>query len=91
MIYNELDLLKERELNFLPPHFSRISLSGADLFLNKENILTWIRNKLNGRFAIVKFPSIDQNEKLKSNDLILGFENQKELTYFVLACPYFRR
>lgn len=91
MIYKNLDLLNEREMDYIPIHFSRISLSGLDPFLNKDNILNWVREKLDGRFALIKHPNLNSDEKLKSSDLILGFEEEKELTYFMLACPYFRR
>jgi hypothetical protein len=33
---------------------------------------------------------IDENGKLKSAS-ILALEDQKEMTYFMLACPYTRR
>jgi hypothetical protein len=82
---NPLDILKRRELKILPPHFGKISIE-----FYEEKIHQWIKYKLKGRFCIVRMPFIDRDNKLKSSTFV-GFEDQKELTYFMLACPYLRR
>lgn len=84
---NPLDILKKRELKFLPPHFSKLKLSDFDNFDNKMS--DWIRSKLKGRYCVISIPAIE-NDKLKPNTYV-GFENEKELTYFMLACPHLRR
>ena len=55
-----------------------------------EGMEEWVKIKLKGRYCIVKQPSIDSSGSLKSAHFI-GFEDQKELTYFMLACPMLRR
>ena len=85
---NPLDVLKIRELDSVPPHFSKIRISNSDQY--DYQILTWIRNKLKGRFYLSSFPEINENNHL-SVATYAGFEEQKELTYFMLACPYLRR
>ena len=85
---NPLDVLKQRELKFLPPHFSKAKLTDADFF--EGNLLEWIRTKLKGRFCVTKQPTLDQEGNLKTATFV-AFEDQKELTYFMLACPYLRR
>jgi len=85
---NALELLGERKVDFLPLHFSKFKLSDKDFFI--ENIENWIRSKLRGRYFLKKFPSISSDGKLK-NSLFVGFENQSELTHFILACPHLRR
>lgn len=85
---NPIDVLKQREVKFLPSHFSKIKVSDSDMFDNK--ISSWIRTKLKGRFCIIRIPDINEDGKLKSCNFV-AFENQKELTYFMLACPYLRR
>lgn len=85
---NPLDVLKKRELKFLPPHFARLKISDFDNFDN--SLYDWIRFKLKGRFCIVSTPSIDADDKLKPITYV-GFEDDRELTYFMLACPHFRR
>jgi len=83
---NPLDILGQREVKTLPPHFSKVSVPIQ--FDNK--IENWIKHKLKGRYCVLKTPSIDDRGNLKSIT-IAGFEDQKELTYFMLACPHLRR
>lgn len=85
---NPFDVLKQRELKTLPPHFAKIKIGDTDFF--DGSILTWITTKLKGRYAVVRSPGIDKDGKLKSSTFV-AFEDQKELTYFMLACPYLRR
>jgi len=85
---NPLDVLKKRKISFMPQHFSKLKISDTDYF--DSNLENWIFNKLKGRFAISKIPMVDQDNKLKVS-IVVGFENQKELTFFMLACPYLRR
>jgi hypothetical protein len=55
-----------------------------------ENVKNWIEQKLVGRFSIVSSPQIDSaTGKLKISTFV-GFEDEKELTYFMLACPHIR-
>lgn len=85
---NPLDVLKKREVKTLPPHFGKIKISDTELF--DGTIGTWVKSKLKGRYCIVRAPSIDQSGNLKSATFI-AFEDHKELTYFMLACPHLRR
>lgn len=84
---NPIDVLKQRKLKTMPPHFSKIKISDYEIF---EGIEDWIKLKLKGRYCLVKLPNIDQKGVLKSSHFV-GFEDQKELTYFMLACPNLRR
>lgn len=88
--YNHLDLLNERQLNYIPIHFVRTKLVDSFTVINFEKIVLWIKSKLDGRFFLLKAPMISNNDKLKS-EYIVGFEDPKELTYFILACPHIRR
>lgn len=85
---NPIDVLKERKVDFLPVHFSKIVILDNELFDGK--IEEWIKVKLKGRYCIVRQPTVDQNGKLKTATFA-AFEEQKELTYFMLACPHLRR
>jgi len=85
---NPIEVLKQREVSTLPPHFSTTKI--ADTLFLDEDIKQWVRTKLKGRFCIIRHPAINGNGGVQSAT-ILGFENQKELTYFMLACPYLRR
>jgi hypothetical protein len=84
---NPIDVLKQRKLKTLPPHFSKIKISESELF---EGVEEWVQTKLKGRYCLVRYPNIDQDGNLKSSTF-LGLEDQKELTYFMLACTNLRR
>jgi len=83
---NVVDVLKKRKLNFLPVHFKSITVDN----FNVVKIEDWVNTKLQGRFCITQIPHIDKDDKLRST-AVVGFEEEKELTYFMLACPYTRR
>jgi len=85
---NPLDVLKTRKVQTVPPHFSKIKISENERF--DHNILSWVKSKLKGRYYIASFPAIDKDDRLKVSTFV-GFEEEKELTYFMLACPYLRR
>jgi len=84
---NPIDVLKQRKLKTIPPHFSKIQISEGELY---NGIEEWVKTKLKGRYCIVKRPAIDKTGRLASSSFI-GFEDQKELTFFMLACPLLRR
>jgi hypothetical protein len=85
---NPLDVLKKRKLDFLPVHFSKTKISERAIWDN--SLEAWVKTKLKGRYCILKSPSVDETGKLKSN-FVLGLEDHKEMTYFMLACPHIRR
>ena len=83
-----LDVLGKRKLNFMPIHFVKTKLNLVEFI--DDVIMDWIETKLDGRFAVCQEPTVDSNGRLTTATFV-GFENQKELTYFLLACPYLRR
>lgn len=85
---NPIEVLKKRELKNVAPHFKKIKITDSDFF--EGNIKKWILNKLKGRFFILKVPNVDTDGKLRSS-IFVGLEEEKEMTYFLLACPYLRR
>ena len=84
---NPIDVLKQRKLKTLPPHFSKIQISDTEIF---EGIEDWVKIKLKGRYCLTRLPNLDETGTLRSTYFI-GFEDQKELTYFMLACSHLRR
>lgn len=84
---NPLDVLHLRRLQTVAPHFSYTTINDSEIFDGVEN---WVENRLKGRYYICKKPALDRDGNLKSI-FVLGFEDQKELTYFMLACPHLRR
>jgi hypothetical protein len=86
---NPLTVLGARTLSWIPPHFVKIPVTIAVWDAN-ENMKNWIEQKLVGRFSIVSSPHVDNaTGKLKISTFV-GFEDEKELTYFMLACPHIR-
>jgi hypothetical protein len=85
---NPLSVIKKRKLSSLPKHFCKVKIQDFDLSQGKlEN---WIVAKLSGRYSIVKIPTVEENNSLSVSTFV-GFETHSELTYFMLACPHFRR
>ena len=84
---NPIDILKQRKLNTVPVHFKKIAITDGEVF---EGIEDWVKKKLKGRYFIARQPGLDSSGNLRSTNYI-GFEDQKELTYFMLACPLLRR
>ena len=83
---NPMDVLKQRKLKTVAPHFSQLNISDSEIF---EGLEDWIKVKLKGRYYICRRPALDKNGNLRSSYFV-GFEDQKELTYFMLACPHLR-
>lgn len=82
---NPLDVLKVRKTKNIPVHFVKTQID--NWFSEIED---WIKINLKGRYGINKIPHIDSSNSLKVHTFV-GFEDQKEMTYFMLACPHLRR
>lgn len=80
---NNLDILNKRKVSFIPYHFKKISLT-TTVFLNNDDVEKWIKENLQGRYFF-------QSEDWKTNKILVAFEDAKESTYFLLACPFLRR
>lgn len=85
---NVLDVLDCRKMNTAVPHFSKVLVNRADW--DSDKIDDWITANLKGRYYLLDQPYITEEGKLKSARFA-GFEDHKEITYFILACPYLRR
>ena len=85
--FNPLNILDERKLDRIPPHFSKTHVNDLELSSNIEN---WIIGRCKGRFAFGKDASTDDSNRSRTK-VFVGFEDEKELTFFMLACPYLRR
>lgn len=81
---NPLNVLGIRKLNFIPKHFSSITISSdRDI----EKIEEWVYANLNSRYCIKCVQFIDDKNKI-SSIYKFGVEEEKELTIFSLLCPY---
>lgn len=91
---NPLNVLKAREIKYLPPHFSVIKLpvnSYNDIHtFRSKKIRNWIYKNLQGRFYVEDSTTRrfkGQEAKLFPSKIIVAFENSSELSFFNLACP----
>ena len=83
---NPLDVLDQRFLSWMPSHFSKTKVQR---FIDDGELRDWIQYRLKGRFAISTQPTIGDKDTVQTATFV-GFEDEKELTYFMLACPYLR-
>jgi hypothetical protein len=84
---NPLDILNARKVGFCSPLFTTVDIS---LTYNLEfSIDEWIKDKCSGRYFIGKNVKLDQSNNIKEVYTV-GFEKEKELSYFMLACPHLK-
>jgi len=87
---NALDVLNSRKITSAAPHFSKIMISNFDWDTLDQSIEDWITANLKGRYYLISLPYVAEDGKLKTARFA-GFEDHKEITYFILACPHIRR
>ena len=82
---NALNALGLRKVDFPAPHFHYTTLSKYTPTVYKS-IDSWIYNNLNNRYYV------GQGISLVDNSIVyvtkIGFEQEKELSFFKLACPH---
>ena len=76
------EILENRKVNFLPVHFTKTKISEWDY--SSGSVESWVKQKLKGRYCILKTPAIIEGGKLKSVPIV-AFENPEEMTYFILS------
>jgi hypothetical protein len=84
---NPLNVLKIRKVEFCPPYFETITI---ELTYNLSKALNeWIFDNLSGRYYIGDSIGLQDNDfdKKIHRKIKVGFENSKEMSYFMLACP----
>lgn len=81
---NPLNVLEMRRVQSAPPHFEYLTIP---LTYNiEQSIIKWIEQYLNSRFYVGKSVELDRNNKIVTV-IKVGFEESKEASYFMLACP----
>lgn len=83
---NPLNYFNLRRVEFACPHFKYITIDKFSPVLIR-NLNTWIRNNLNNRYYIGQDISLDNNNSFVYTTRI-GFESEKELSFFTIACPH---
>jgi hypothetical protein len=82
---NPLDYFDLRKVDFACPHFKYTSIDKYNPTLVKS-IDAWIQNNLNNRYYVGQGITLDNTNTIVYNTQI-GFESEKELSFFTIACP----
>jgi hypothetical protein len=82
---NALNYFGLRRVEFACPHFKYTSLDKYNPTLIKS-IDSWIRKNLNNRYYIGQGITLDNTNTIVYITRI-GFESEKELSFFTIACP----
>jgi hypothetical protein len=83
---NPLNYFNLRRVEFASPHFKYTIIDKYNPVLLK-NLDTWIKHNLNSRYYIGQSISLDNNNTFIYTTRI-GFEAEKELSFFTIACPH---
>jgi hypothetical protein len=83
---NPLNYFGLRRVEFAAPHFKYAVLDKySPAFI--KNIDSWIKQHLNNRYYLGQDISLDNTNTVIYTTRI-GFESEKELSFFTIACPY---
>ena len=86
---NPLNYFELRRVEFAAPHFKYTSIEKYSPLIIK-NIDLWIKTNLNNRYYIGQGIALDSSNTIVYNTRI-GFESEKELSFFTIACPYLQQ
>ena len=86
---NPLNYFDMRRVEFAAPHFKYTTLDKYNPNLIK-NIDNWIRYNLNNRYYIGQSIGLDSANSIVYTTKV-GFESEKELSFFTIACPYLQQ
>lgn len=81
---NPLNVLGYRVLNRIPKHFQSVYV---DVDCDKPTLIRWVYTNLNSRFCVQSELNISDANYMTDSTKI-GFEDPRELTMFMLTCPY---
>lgn len=90
---NPLNVFGMRRVKFCPPHFESANI---ELTYNiAKSLENWIDENTKGRYYIGQQvsnepTSNDPTKKRIKYSTVVSFENNKDLSYFLLACPYLK-
>jgi len=82
---NALNYFNLRRVEFACPHFKYTSIERYNPSLIKS-INSWIQKNLNNRYYIGQGITLDNTNTIVYVTRI-GFESEKELSFFTIACP----
>lgn len=83
---NPLNYFDLRRVGFAAPHFKYTTIDRYNPTLLK-NLDNWIKQNLNSRYYIGQSLDLDHTNTIVYI-IKIGFEAEKELSFFTIACPY---
>ena len=83
---NPLNYFNLRRVEFACPHFKYTSIEKYNPSLVRS-IDSWIKKNLNNRYYVGQGIALDNNNTIVYVTRI-GFESEKELSFFTIACPH---
>ena len=84
---NVYNIFKVRKTDFPPDHFEYTRIDVA--YNLRDALERWIETKLKSKYYIGKDVVLDEKNNIVYK-LKIGFSDPKELSYFMLACPYLK-
>ena len=83
---NPLNYFNLRKVEFAAPHFKYTQLGKYSPTMLKK-IDDWILKNLNNRYYIGQGINLDNTNTIV-HTIKVGFESEKELSFFTIACPH---
>jgi hypothetical protein len=83
---NSLNYFNIRRVEFACPHFKYTTIDKYNPSLVKS-IDSWIKKNLNNRYYVGQGIALDNTNTIVYVTRI-GFESEKELSFFTIACPH---
>ena len=83
---NPLNYFGLRRVEFAAPHFKYTTIDRYNPTIVK-NLDNWIKRNLNNRYYIGQSIALDNTNTIVYTTKI-GFESEKELSFFTIACPH---
>jgi hypothetical protein len=82
---NPLNFFNLRRLSALPPYFETITIPYT--YNIEDSLNKWVQRNLKGRYYLQKTADVSSSSNKIETMLKVGFEDTKEMSYFMLACP----
>lgn len=82
---NALNFFNARKSKAIVPYFEYIAIPYT--YNIEESLNKWIQKNLKGRYFVGVTVDVTTNTNKVETLLKVGFEDSKEMSYFMLACP----
>ena len=82
---NPLNLFEIRKCKVISPYFEYISIPYT--YNLEDSLNKWILKNLKGRYFVGKTVDVLPQTNKVETLMKVGFEDSKEMSYFMLACP----